>query len=448
MTATATKPRGSARNGSAPDPDWPKITDVPIDLVDVDDNVRADVGDLEDLAESIRQHGVMQPISVALSATEGRFTLVVGQRRLAAAKLAGLERIPAVFDPRGSVGTPTRSIRQLVENVQRRDLNPLEEAKALRGILDASKGMTQDELAKQVGRSRPAVTNLLRILDLHPKVQELVGSGQLSAAHAKALGSYSGKGQIELANAAVRDGWSAHETERQVQWQREQAERERLEVEKLGIWAQAAEKQLEELGADKKATTLTTIDGYVWNSERELKALKARGWKSHPASWSRGKGCDCSAYGVQRTYEGSARIVRRCVVEAHYKAKLQAEGKGQAQSWQERLAEDERQRAIQTSIHTAVAPQFVEAFQKLPANVARVLLWSVMDYSLNDWVKDHKGDRKKPDAWGALSDQTPEQLADELLRYVFRDFGHRYNVKLDWPAIAEAFGVEASEGKK
>lgn len=125
MTATATKPRSSARNGSSPDPDWPKITDVPVGLVDVDDNVRSDVGDLEDLAGSIRQHGVMQPISVALSETEGRFTLVVGQRRLAAAKLAGLDRIPAIFDPRGSVGTPTRSIRQLVENVQRRDLNPL-----------------------------------------------------------------------------------------------------------------------------------------------------------------------------------------------------------------------------------------------------------------------------------------------------------------------------------
>lgn len=447
MSATATKPR-SSRNGSTPEPDWPKLTDVPVDLVDVGDNVRADVGSLEELADSIRQHGVMQPITVALSSIEGRFTLVVGQRRLAAAKLAALERIPAIFDAKGAAGSPTRSIRQLVENVQRRDLNPLEEAKALRGILDASPGMTQDELAKQVGRSRPAVTNLLRILDLHPKVQELVGSSQLTAAHAKALGSYSGKGQVELASEAVKRGWSAHETERQVQWQREEAEREHKAAEALAAWAEGAEKQLEELGADKKTTTLTTVDGYEWNAKAELKALKARGWKSRPASWSRGKQCDCSACGVQRTYEGGARIVRRCVVEAHYKAKLATEGKKESQTWQERVAEDARRRAVQDGIHQAVYPTFLAAFQKLPPNVARVLLWSLMDYSLNDWVKEHKGERKKPDAWGALSDQSGDVLAKELIRFVFRDFGDRYNVKLDWPAIAEAFGVELPEPMK
>jgi ParB family chromosome partitioning protein len=438
--ATATIPRGTPAS-----PDWPKLTDVPVGLIDVADNVRVDVGDVSELADSIREHGVMQPVSVVLAGQPGRFTLVTGQRRLAAAKVAGLERIPAIFDPRGMPGTASRSVRQLVENLQRQDLNALEEARALRGILDADKKLTQAALAKRIGRSAPYVSNALRILELDRKVLPLVESGQLSAGHAKALAGLPADGQRAIGPLAVEAGWSVHQIEQHIQHRREADERERKEVEALTTWAEQAEAQLIEQGADKKASTLTSLDGYAWSSEKQLKAMKARGWKTTPESWSRGKQCDCSAFGVGQTYDHPVRTVRRCIVNAHYQAKLNAEGRRESVSYEEQNRERARHEAEKERLHEAVTPAFRAAFAKLPPDVARILLWSVMDYSLNDWIKEHKGDRKKPDAWGALSDRTSTELADELVRFVFRDFDSRYNVKLDLAAIAAAFAVSESK---
>lgn len=424
----------------------PDARNIAVDLVDVADNVRADVGDVSELAESIKHHGVLQPVQVQTKGA-GRYLLIFGHRRLAAARQAGLLGIPAlVVDPPAG----QRVITQLVENLQRADLNPLEEARALRAILDTDPQLTQAELAKRIGRSAPYVSNALRILELDPKVLPLVESGKLTGAHAKALTSLKGKPQRDYAETAIRTGVSAHELERMIQDFHARQKREADEVAALAGWAVAAEQQLLAQGADKKTSTLTTLDGYTWSSEKQLKALKARGWKVHEASWSRGKQCDCSAFGVGVTWEKATRIVRRCIVRAHYEAKLSAEGRKENISWEERQAADNRRRAQYEAIKKGIVDEVTAAFTALPPNVARILLWSLMDYTITDWVRDDKGDRKKPDAWTELLEQDSGALAAEIVGHVFRDLGDRYNVKLDPEAMAEAFGVSlpASRAKK
>lgn len=434
--ATTTVPRETLEESRQPGIQLgERILQVPVDLIDVGDNVRADAGDVAELAASIAEHGVLQPIRIREAGD--RYQVVYGQRRLLASRQAALERIPAILDT--AVKNPDwRTVEQLVENIQRADLNALDQARALKALVDA--GLTHDAIAHRLGRSRPWVSNLIGILDVAPKVQQAIAAGDLTTAHAKVLSGLSKRDQEQLARDTTSYGYSSHQLEDVVKRHRDAQKREAEEVEKLATWAEQTEAELIEKGADKKTSTITTVDGYGYSADREIKALKARGWKAQTASWSRGK-CDCDAWGVQRTWDHTTRIVRRCIVSAHYDAKLKAEGRRESVSWQEQNRLRAEHDAKKKRLHEAVAATFTEAFKKLPADVARILLWSVLDYSLNDWVREHKGDRKKPDAWGALSDQTPEQLAAELTRHVFRTFDDRYNVKLDLEAIAGAFGV-------
>ena len=423
MTATATRPRGSSRNGSAPDPDWPKITDVPVDLVDVDDNVRADVGDLEDLAESIRQHGVMQPISVALSATEGRFTLVVGQRRLAAAKLAGLERIPAIFDPRGSVGTPTRSIRQLVENVQRRDLNPLEEARALRGILDASKGMTQDELAKQVGRSRPAVTNLLRILELDKKVRDLVAAGSLSMAHAKALVGLPASDQRHLAGLAVDHGYSAHNVEEQAKWIRDRATGAEKKAKASTAAGERAVKALQEAGT--AAGTPVTIHS-PWNVDSDVvrAAVTEAGYSEPPyVTWGkRWSKCDCTAVRVEVQDGDGSTVTSTCVSAEHQDA---ANRESRAASEAKAKEDEENAKLLRKAIREALKAAVIHP------TLARLIVRSLDGYGGGNWT-----------SYAKLSDAA---VLDSLADKVSLRAGTAYGQSIPFKKVLADLGKDSSK---
>lgn len=160
------------------------------------------------LAESIRQHGVMQPI-VVVGGDEG-YVLVVGERRWRAAKMAGLEKIPAVVQKMDE-----RKMMEwaLIENVQREDLNPLEEARAYERLINEF-GLTQQEVADAVGKARTTVTNLLRVLQATPFVQELVVKEVLSTGHAKALaGVKDAQLQEALARYVVKRGLSVRQTE-------------------------------------------------------------------------------------------------------------------------------------------------------------------------------------------------------------------------------------------
>ena len=162
---------------------------------------------LEALAMSITDHGVLQPILV--TETLDGYRLVAGERRVQAARLAGLERIPAVIR---QLADREQLELALVENVQREDLNPIEEANAFRQLHEEF-GLTQDEIARQVGRARTTVTNTLRLLELDEGVQAAVADGRLSEGHARALVGLPPVQQLHLVSAIVDSGLSVRQAE-------------------------------------------------------------------------------------------------------------------------------------------------------------------------------------------------------------------------------------------
>lgn len=170
---------------------------------------------LQELADSITVVGVLQPIVVRPGEGEGSYVLVAGERRLRAATMAGLDRIPAVI--RGSGDDQANLTEALIENIQRIDLGPLEEAGAYRHLLEDF-GMTHEQVAARVGKSRPAVTNALRLLTLPAPIQGMLERGELSAGHGRALaGIEDAVYAIHIAERAVREGWSVRQVEEAAQ---------------------------------------------------------------------------------------------------------------------------------------------------------------------------------------------------------------------------------------
>ena len=164
---------------------------------------------LADLADSIRQHGVIQPLTVR-RLSSGYYQIIAGERRWRAAKLAGLSEVPVVI-----IEADDRKVMELglIENLQREDLNPMEEAGGYRVLMEEY-GLTQEEVAQQVGKSRPAVANALRLLSLPPSLHPLLEDGQLSAGHARAILSIpSPQLQEKLADKVVAEGLSVRQTE-------------------------------------------------------------------------------------------------------------------------------------------------------------------------------------------------------------------------------------------
>jgi ParB family transcriptional regulator, chromosome partitioning protein len=186
------------------------VVDVPIDRVassPFQPRSRVDEAELETLAESVRVHGVIQPILV--TETLDGYRLVAGERRLRAARLAGLERIPAVVR---QLADREQLELALVENVQRQDLNAIEEARAYRQLIDEF-GFTQEQLAARVSRARSSVANTLRLLDLAPPVQAAIESGGITEGHARALGGLPDTGQAHLLETVLARGLSVRQTE-------------------------------------------------------------------------------------------------------------------------------------------------------------------------------------------------------------------------------------------
>jgi ParB family chromosome partitioning protein len=163
---------------------------------------------LAELAESIRQQGVLQPLVVRR--VEHGYELIVGERRFRAAQRAGLEAVPVIVKD----ATDAQSLEMaLVENIQREELTPIEEALAYRQLMEEFR-LTQEEIANRVGKSRPVVTNLLRVLNLPEEIREEVDRGNLSVGHARALLSLeTPERQIHLARRVMRQGLSVRETE-------------------------------------------------------------------------------------------------------------------------------------------------------------------------------------------------------------------------------------------
>ena len=164
---------------------------------------------LKELAASIASVGVIQPIIVC--AVGERYQIIAGERRYRASRMAGLEEIPAIVR---DWDVQRRLEAALIENLQRDDLNAIEEAQGIRHLMEES-ALTQEKVAERLGKSRSAVANLLRLLNLEQSVQQYVIDGKLSAGHARALAGLDDKRrQVQLANLTVQQGWSVRQLER------------------------------------------------------------------------------------------------------------------------------------------------------------------------------------------------------------------------------------------
>lgn len=190
------------------------ITELPLDLLFANpDQPRKEFDEsaLSDLAASIREHGVIVPVLV-MKQPDGRYMIIAGERRYRASRLAGKTAIPAV------VKEYTKEQAEeiaLIENLQREDLNPMEAAAAMKRLMEEY-SLTQEELAQRIGKSRPAITNTLRLLNLPPEVTEYVRKGAITSGHARALLALPADTQTSFARRIVKEGMSVRKTERMV----------------------------------------------------------------------------------------------------------------------------------------------------------------------------------------------------------------------------------------
>ena len=171
--------------------------------------------ELRELAESIRAQGLIQPVIVRELGLSD-YELIAGERRWRACQLAGLTEIPAVIK---AVNDEAALAMGIIENIQRADLNPVEEAQGYKRLVDEF-GLTHENLAQAVGKSRSAISNSLRLLSLPEQIQQHINQGLLEMGHARALITLPVLAQLQLAEAAIREAWSVREMERQAQaWQ-------------------------------------------------------------------------------------------------------------------------------------------------------------------------------------------------------------------------------------
>jgi ParB family chromosome partitioning protein len=220
--ASSTKKRaGIGRGLAAILPETPadaatgELRELPVSLIKPNPNqprTHFDPDALAALAASIDATGIVQPLLVRPLA-DGSYELVAGERRWRAAQQAGLEKVPAVVRDQAE---PERLQAALIENMVREDLNPVEEAKACAALVE-DLGLTKEELARRVGRSRPAISNLIRLLELPDETLESLEKGELSEGHGRALlGAPGNDTRRRLARDAVSGGWSVRETEQRV----------------------------------------------------------------------------------------------------------------------------------------------------------------------------------------------------------------------------------------
>ena len=206
---------------------------------------------LAELAESIREHGIIQPLTVR-KLSSGYYQIIAGERRWRAARLAGLSEVPAIV-----IEADDRKAAELamIENLQREDLNPMEEAAGFQSLIE-NYHMTQEEAAQRVGKSRSAVTNALRLLNLTPAVAAMVEDGRLTAGHARALVPLSPALQEKTAETIVHTGLSVRQTEALVnRLQAEKKEKPQKDPNEVDYVAEAQKELAGKMGRGVKIVT-------------------------------------------------------------------------------------------------------------------------------------------------------------------------------------------------
>jgi ParB family chromosome partitioning protein len=427
------------------------LENVALDLIEIGDNIRTEIDDLEGMAASIREFGVLEPVRVEPVNAFGVYRLCWGQRRVLAARLAGLETIPALVGPASAENV--RPIEQLVENLQRRDLNPLEEARALRDALAAEPSLTQKALGDRIGRSQAFVANALRMLDLTPSVASLVEAGSLSGAHAKALASLTPERQATVAEQAVTGKWSAHELERAVKADNEQTARAEKRHAQVAEWAKSAVSGLEEQDAPK--------DAILYVSDTDMSAALAEaGWPGRTTDWPTSlpedaTECDCTAWSVRTPYSDAEQpVVRRtCVVGDHrdqYYARMRAENEAR---WSQEREEKDRARLEEQQAEAerrqSLANAILAALPDLHPALARTLLCGLL-------VNDMHGSQAlldryplaedlEPDLWLVASEIPDEALAGELVSALVESIVEMDSVTTALTEAFESAEVESAE---
>lgn len=364
---TAVVPRGTER-----------LERIPLALIDTADNVRASIDPAADaeLAASIKAVGILQPITV-WETPLGRYQVRYGHRRARCAQLAGLTEVPAIVSEERA--PETRVVEQLVENLQRSDLTALEEAHALRRILDETPGLTQAALADQLGRSRPWVSNTLAILRLPEPVQQLLANGKLEASHVKALSGLPADEQTRLGEDAAEQGYSAHQLEENARWARQQAADRAARVKAS---AGAAERAVAALAKAEVPAGAWVHIGAPWNIDQQTiaAAVTAAGYRV-PKGWpntDRWSGCDCRAWTVRVADGDGSKVVAACVSDEHSTA-----------AFEERQAKDRAKHAADQAQRKELRAAVAAALTAQPPHpvLARLMLRRLDGYSGQTWAQ-------------------------------------------------------------
>jgi ParB family chromosome partitioning protein len=260
-----------------PSADERQPLDVPLDRIrrnPYQPRTNVEAGQLDDLARSVATHGVLQPVLV--TRTSDGYQLIAGERRVRAAELAGLTSVPAIVR---TADESEQLALALVENIQRADLNPLDEATAFRQLIDEF-GLTQEQVAQRVGRSRPAIANTLRLLSVASAVQEALRDGRLTEGHARALAAVDEHDQqVRLLEIVERRSLSVRQTEELVRTETRAAEASVA----AGVVTDPDLERLESGLRDALGTRVTVRPGrrggritITWFSEEDLTRLYDR----------------------------------------------------------------------------------------------------------------------------------------------------------------------------
>ena len=456
MPTTTTKPKPATNgSGAARQPAFrPELFEIPIERIQTPvhgSNVRgAPVpDDLVELAASIKAVGVLSPIRVEETGPDDvvRYALVYGQRRLAAAKLAGLTHIPAIVDAHNRTGTDL-VVAQLVENLQREDLNPLEEARAFRQLLDA--GLTQKQLAERLGIAPSSIAHALRLLKLAEPIQEQIAAGELTASHAKAIASLPTTEQAELGRRIVEHKLSAHDVEGEVtlaQRRAAAADRARDEARTL---ADAAEKAL----LKRKGVTLETARIQAYDGDLRAE-LTRRGWTFYEPRastyYGRPTGCDCVAFAVSRQYMGNNQdtvtLTEQCISQAHADAARKAANEQQAKRNAEYEANHTAEREALAAETEAIVAHFAGGKWGTTDDWRCIVAALIDPWASGELVERQGWSDEEVEAINAAGDVPWAAVQKMDSRALMVEFAHLVNDQIDGEARAKLLELAKRSAK-
>jgi ParB family chromosome partitioning protein len=377
----------------------------------------------KELTDSVKQHGVLQPIRVR-ALGEGRYAIVAGHRRYEAAKAAKLTEIPVVVAPEVADESSTY-VESLVENLQREDLNPIDEAKAFQQLLDET-GWSQDELGKKVGRKQSTISNALRLLGLEPEVVQAIETGTLTAAHGKAIATLPSDRQKGLAAKAVEQKMSSKAVEEAVAYEKAVAQRQADKVKERKAAIEAMLKLLGQATPEQKEKIT-----FWFRTEDMESAAKKDGFKTGRTEWSRpSPPYKCACLGTNAYFDEWQRSASMACIDKEHAAA--ADEEAAALRLRGQLA---AQKATDKA-RTAVAKHLVNAVGKLSDDGLRVVLYLVVTTNRGSYasgaatidesafVKRHGGTPRhryssdNGDVWDVCQGMSISDVLDELAKFV------------------------------